>query len=99
MNDLSPRTSYGALTGPATLTIQRILPGPVERVWEALTRSDLRRHWLAAGKMEMKLGASFELVWRNDELTDPPAIRPAGFEEEHRARPVPPLVHQLGGQR
>ena len=32
----------------------------------------------------MKVGAPFELVWRNDELTDPPSQRPAGFPEEHR---------------
>ena len=45
------------LTEPATLTIQRLLPGPIERVWAYLTESDLRRQWLAAGEMEMKVGA------------------------------------------
>ena len=76
--------SFGVLTEPATLTIQRFLPGPIERVWAYLTDSDLRRQWLAAGKMEMKVGAPFELVWRNSELTDPPGQRPPGFSEEHR---------------
>ena len=69
---------------PATLTIQRMLPGPIERVWAYLTESDLRRKWLASGDMEMKVGAPFELVWRNSELTDPPGKRPEGFGEEHR---------------
>ena len=72
------------LTEPATLKIQRLLPGPIERVWAYLTESDLRRQWLAAGEMEMKVGAPFELVWRNDELTNPPGQRPAGFPEEQR---------------
>ncbi|WP_292651595.1 SRPBCC domain-containing protein, partial [Mesorhizobium sp.] len=76
--------AYGELTEPATFTIQRLLPGPIERVWAYLTESDLRRQWMAAGQMEMKAGTSFELVWRNDELTDPPGQRPAGFPEEHR---------------
>jgi uncharacterized protein YndB with AHSA1/START domain len=76
--------AYGVLTEPATLTIQRLLPGPIERVWSYLTESDLRRQWLAAGKMEMKIGAAFELVWRNDELTNPPGRRPDGFSAEHR---------------
>ena len=31
----------------------------------------------------MKVGAPFELIWRNDELTDPPGERPAGFAAEH----------------
>jgi uncharacterized protein YndB with AHSA1/START domain len=76
--------AYGALTEPATLEIQRLLPGPIERVWAYLTESDLRRQWLAAGEMEMKVGAMFELVWRNNELTDPPGERPPGFGDEHR---------------
>ena len=61
------------------MKIQRLLPGPIERVWAYLTESDLRRQWLAAGEMEMKVGAPFELVWRNDELTNPPGQRPPGF--------------------
>jgi uncharacterized protein YndB with AHSA1/START domain len=44
----------------------------------------MRRKWLASGFMEMKVGAPFELVWRNNELTDPPGQRPEGFGEEHR---------------
>jgi uncharacterized protein YndB with AHSA1/START domain len=84
MNDLATLEPYGMLTEPATLTIQRLLPGPIERVWAYLTESDLRRKWLAAGEMEMKVGAPFEFVWRNTELTDPPGERPAGFGEEHR---------------
>jgi uncharacterized protein YndB with AHSA1/START domain len=84
MNDVAMLGAYGVLTEPATLTIQRLLPGPVERVWAYLTDSDLRRQWLAAGKMELKVGAPFELVWRNEELSDPPGKRPDGFGEEHR---------------
>ena len=72
------------MTEPTTLKIQRLLPGPIERIWAYLTDSDLRRKWLAAGEMEMKVGAPFELVWRNDELNDPPGKRPDGFPEEHR---------------
>ncbi len=76
--------AYGTLIEPATLKIQRILPGPIERVWAYLTDSELRRKWFAAGAMELKVGASFEFVWRNDELTDPPGQRPPGSAEEHR---------------
>jgi uncharacterized protein YndB with AHSA1/START domain len=84
MNDLAKVDPYGALSEPATLTIQRMLPGPIERVWAYLTESDLRRKWLASGDMELKVGAPFELVWRNGELTSPPGKRPEGFGEEHR---------------
>lgn len=84
MNDLAMPDAYGAYSEPATITIQRLLPGPVERIWGYLTDSDLRRQWLGAGEMEMKAGAPFELVWRNDELSKTPSQRPAGFGEEHR---------------
>jgi uncharacterized protein YndB with AHSA1/START domain len=84
MTDLATLDAYGVLTEPATLKIQRLLPGPIERVWAYLTDSDLRRQWLAAGAMEMKVGAPVELVWRNNALTDPPGQRPPGFSDEHR---------------
>jgi len=84
MNERATPDAYGTLIEPATLKIQRLLPGPVERVWAYLTESELRRKWLAAGQMEMKVGAPFELVWRNNELTNPPGKRPDGFGEEHR---------------
>jgi uncharacterized protein YndB with AHSA1/START domain len=76
--------AYGELIEPTTLKIQRLLPGPIERIWAYLTDSELRRKWLAAGAMEMTVGAPFELVWRNDELNDPPSARQEGFDEEHR---------------
>jgi uncharacterized protein YndB with AHSA1/START domain len=84
VNDHATANAYGVLTEPATLKIERLLPGPIERVWAYLTESDRRRQWLAAGEMEMKVGAPFELVWRNDELMDPPGQRPPGHSEEHR---------------
>ena len=84
MTELATLDAYGVLTEPTTLKIQRLLPGPIERVWAYLTESDLRRQWLAAGQMEMKVGAPVELVWRNDQLTNSPGQRPPGFSDEHR---------------
>ncbi len=84
MNTLATLSDYGELFGPSTLKIQRRLPGPIERAWAYVTESDLRRQWLAAGQMELRVGAPFEFIWRNDELTDPPGTRPEGFAEEHR---------------
>ena len=75
--------SYGVLTEPTTLKIERMLPGPIERVWAYLTESALRRQWLASGDMEMKIGAPFRFTWRNDELSEPPGRRPPGFDAEH----------------
>lgn len=84
MNIATQQTDYAALDASGTVRIERLLPGPIERAWAYLTDSDLRRQWFAAGEMELQVGAPFELVWRNDELTDPPGQRPQGFGEEHR---------------
>lgn len=84
MIDWTTKDAYGVLVEPTTLKIERVLPGPIERVWSYLTDSEMRRRWLASGDMELAVGAPFELVWRNDELTDPPGQRPDGFGEEHR---------------
>lgn len=84
MIDLAGLDAYGVLTEPATLKLERLLPGPIERVWAYLVDSGLRRQWLASGEMAMEVGAPVELVWRNDELTDPPGSRPEGFSGEHR---------------
>ena len=84
MNSTTKPEAYGELIEPTTLRIQRLLPGPIERIWAYLTDSELRRKWLAAGSMPMQVGAPFELVWRNDELSNPPGKRPDGFAEEHR---------------
>jgi uncharacterized protein YndB with AHSA1/START domain len=84
MTKLASLDPYGVLIEPATLKIQRLLPAPIERVWAYLTEPELRRQWFAAGEMELKVGAPVELVWRNDELTNPPGKRPVGFSSEHR---------------
>lgn len=86
MTDATVLDAFGRLIEPATFRIERLLPGPAERVWSYLTQSDLRREWLASGRMDMSEGSAFELVWHNDELTAPPGKRPAGFSEEHRMR-------------
>ncbi|MDE2517524.1 MAG: SRPBCC family protein [Rhodospirillales bacterium] len=84
MNDPMTPDAYGVLREPATLVLQRLLPGPIERVWAFLTESDLRRQWLASGVMDLQPGAGFELTWRNDALTEPSGKRPDGFAAEHR---------------
>ncbi|MEO6410897.1 MAG: hypothetical protein ABIO45_19385 [Burkholderiaceae bacterium] len=102
MNELATPDAYGVLTEPATLKTQSLLPGPIERVWADLVESDLRRQWLAAGTMEMQVGAPVELVWRNDELTHPPGQRAPGFlrrtsdaEPDHRARYATQARHRM----
>lgn len=83
MNDLATPDTHGVLMEPMTLQIQRLLPGPIERVWAYITDAELRRKWLAAWTMELRPGAPFTFTWRNGELSDQPGERPEGFSSEH----------------
>jgi uncharacterized protein YndB with AHSA1/START domain len=96
MHDMTTVDTYGTLIEPATVRLERLLPAAIERVWDYLTVDDLRRRWLAAGEMTLELDAPFELVWRNDELTDPPGQRPEGMSTEHR---MPSRITELDPPR
>ena len=52
--------------------LERLLPGPIERVWRYLTDSSLRQTWLASGAMELAPGGSVTMTWNNDSLSDEP---------------------------
>ncbi len=63
---------YGVVTAPGTVRLERLLPGPIERVWAYLTESDKRGKWLAAGEMELKAGGRMELKFKHSELSAEP---------------------------
>lgn len=84
MNQHVGLKKYAALADSNTLTIQRTLPVPVEAVWSWLTQSRMRRQWLADGDMDLTEGAALELIWRNDELSNPPAQIGSGSSTEQR---------------
>ena len=73
--------SYGVLTAPDTLRIERELPGPIERVWTYLTDSEKRGTWLASGPMDLRVGGAVEHVFRNSELTRDDDAPPKKYEK------------------
>lgn len=62
-------TGFGIRTDTDTLRFERLLPGPIERVWAYLTESDKRGKWLARGQMELEVGGRVELRFLHRELT------------------------------
>lgn len=74
-------TTYGTLTAPDTLRMERVLPGPIERVWEFLTDAKKRRLWLADGEMANHPGGHVELIFRNSELAENDNIAPAKYAD------------------
>ncbi|MCI0406725.1 MAG: SRPBCC family protein [candidate division Zixibacteria bacterium] len=49
--------------------MERVLPGPIERVWAYLTESEKRGKWFAAGEMELREGGRVELLFHNSQLS------------------------------
>lgn len=72
---------YGVLTAPDTLRIERLLPGPIERVWQYLTDSDKRSTWLAAGNIEQHVGGKVEHTFRNSELSPEHDLPPPKYTD------------------
>ena len=67
---------YGKLIEPGTIRFERLLPGPIELVWEYLTDSDKRGLWFASGTMEPRAGGkvafSFDNASLSPDKTPPP---------------------------
>jgi len=63
------RNEYGEVGEPGTFRIERLLPGPIERVWSYVTEPEKRRRWFGAGPMELRPGGRVELQFKFSELT------------------------------
>jgi uncharacterized protein YndB with AHSA1/START domain len=57
------------LIEPGTVKMERLLPGPVERVWAYLTESKKRAAWLAGGEFDLRVGGTIHLVFDNCSLS------------------------------
>ena len=78
---------YGVMPEPGTVRFERLLPGPIERVWDYLTDSEKRGTWLASGEMELRVGGRIVHVFRNNDLTendDAPPAEHACYGDEFR---------------
>lgn len=81
-------TERATLIKPSTVRLERLLPGPVERVWAYLTESKKRATWLAAGEFDLRVGGKIELHFENDKLSDEcaPSDRPGAGVHKFEGR-------------
>ena len=77
---------YGTLIAPNTIRFERLLPGPIERVWAYLTESDKRAKWLASGNMELHAGGTMELHWLHSNLDAAPSETPEKYRNGHHMK-------------
>ncbi|MBK9176225.1 MAG: SRPBCC family protein [Flavobacteriales bacterium] len=59
---------HGSLIAPDTIRFERLLPGPIERVWAYLIESEKRAKWLASGPIEPHVGGAVRLTWLHSDL-------------------------------
>ena len=62
--------NYGTITGHGTLRFERLLPGPIERVWAYLTESEKKGRWLASGDVEPRVGGKVDLYFHHKSLSE-----------------------------
>ena len=72
---------YGVLLAPRTVRLERMLPGPIERVWSYLVDSDKRGEWLASGTMEPRVGGKVEMWFNHSALTPHEEVTPEQYRK------------------
>ena len=60
---------YGLVTEARTIRMERLLPGPIERVWDYLTDSTKRGKWFATGNMDLHPGGNIEFFFHHADLS------------------------------
>ncbi|MEX1059546.1 MAG: SRPBCC family protein [Methyloceanibacter sp.] len=60
---------YGVVTEARTVRLERLLPGPIERVWAYLTDSKKRGKWFASGPMDLRVGGKVEFFFHHADLS------------------------------
>src|SRR5262245_12073676 len=71
---------YGKVLAPDTVRFERLLPGPIERVWSYLTDPEKRSKWLAGGPMELRIGGPVKLWFHHKSLDTLPDEAPPRYK-------------------
>jgi uncharacterized protein YndB with AHSA1/START domain len=75
--------AYATMT-EGILRLERIMPGPIERLWEYLTDPEKRSLWLAGGPMDLQIGGRVRLEFDHSQLSAETVVpeQHAGCEAE-----------------
>lgn len=74
-------SDYGELIADDAVRFERILPGPIERVWSFLVEPGKRARWFCGGKTDAAVGGRIELHFHNATLSGEGDIEPP---EKHK---------------
>jgi len=100
---------FGNRIDAHTVRFERLLPGPLEKIWAYLTDGKKRGEWFAAGDLPAKVGETFEMRIKHSDLSPNKSPPPDQFKEMdvtgHRAtekllalEPMRRLAYTFGSQ-
>lgn len=84
MNPTSPtdNQALAQFPAPGEVRLVRLLPGPIERVWEFITDPEKRARWFCGGALEQRVGGRFVFAMHHKNLA-PDETPPAEYAKVH----------------
>lgn len=76
-------TAFGELIARDAVRIERLLPGPIDRVWSYFIDADKRRLWIGGGTIEPFVGGRVEISVDNASLSESDDPVPAKYAGDH----------------
>lgn len=64
------------LIEPGAVKLERLLPGPVERVWAYITEPQKRAAWLCGGTIDLRVGGKMRMEFDQNSLTADKSVPP-----------------------
>ena len=74
-------SGYGVRVDDNTVRFERLLPGPIEKVWPFLADSDKRGQWFTSGRLPDKVGEAWEMRYHHSSYSPHKAPPPPGYEK------------------
>ena len=81
MSSQAATGGQGVLLEPGTVRFERVLPGPIERVWAFLTEEEKRAEWFMRAPTVVKPGGRMELRFNNSDLSPHKEPTPEKYKE------------------
>ena len=75
--------AYGELIARDAVRIERLLPGPIGRVWDYFIDADKRSLWIGGGEIEPVVGGRVEISVDNASLADKDDLPPPKYAGDH----------------
>jgi len=73
---------YGELLDSKIVRCERLLPGPIERVWSYLVDGEKRAQWLCGGETDSRVGGNIDMHFHNASLSsDEDIARPEKYKD------------------